>query len=76
MATKKCKYQGFIELNNKRYLFIPENERLEITNCYVDGIICKSNDYKRNVEKINTLNQGTEKFDVIFLDKPVNFEQL
>lgn len=75
MATKKCKYQGFIELNGKRYLFIPNHEKLEISNCYVDGIICNSVDYNRNIEKIKTLNQGSIKFDVVFLDNPVNFEK-
>ena len=67
--TKKCKYQGFIELNGKRYLFIPQNEKLEISNCYVDGIICNKKDYDRNVEKIQTLNQGTNVPQIIYLDK-------
>lgn len=71
MATKKCKYQGFLELNNKRYLFIPSNEKLEISNCLVEGIICTEKDFNRNLKKISTLNQGVGKINIIFLDKPV-----
>ena len=74
--TKKCKYQGFIELNGKRYLFIPKNEKLEISNCCVDGIICDSKDYNRNIEKIKTLNQGCDPYEVLFLDKATKLKDL
>lgn len=76
----KWKHQGIIQLNDKKFLFIPEGEELFISNCYVDGIICNRQDYENNYKLIMTLNKGLDKelIQIILdeLDSPLVFENL
>jgi hypothetical protein len=49
-------------------LIIPENEKLHITNCYVDSIMCNKKDYDENFETLQTYNIGNDSPTIIFLD--------
>jgi hypothetical protein len=67
---KKWEYQGIFTINGKKFLIIPENEKLHIKNCYFDAIICNKKDYVDNSEIIKTYNIGSEKkITNIFLDE-------
>ena len=76
----KWKNQGIIQLNDKKFLFIPHGEKLFIGNCYVDGVICNRKDYDDNYELISTLNKGLEaELILIILDElesPLVFENI
>lgn len=77
---KVWKHQGIINLNDKKFLFIPDGEKLFIGNCYVDGIICNKKDYDKNYEMIRTINKGLEvELIKIFLDEyesPLQFKNV
>lgn len=61
-----------MHLNDKKFIFIPKNEKLHIKFACVDGIICDKKDYENNYESIKTINSscGVKKdLILIFLDE-------
>ena len=61
-----------MHLNDKKFIFIPENEKLFIKYACVDGIICNRKDYENNYETIKTINSYCniqKELQLIFLDE-------